>query len=283
MLTRPESRVGVVLHSPDSPEHRYRVRFANGDEESYRRADLQIFKHTDAEIPGAPESTALLRFVQLRCVVGSTAYGLNNESSDIDRRGFYLPPSRLHWGLAKLPEQLETDHEECYWEIEKFIRLALKANPNILECLYSPLIEISTPLASELIGMRSMFLSRHIHRTYNSYVLSQFKKLEQGLRSGHGVRWKHVMHLIRLLLSGVVALREGFVPLRVDEHRERLLAIRRGTVPWEQVEEWRLKLHRDLDAALETTALPDYPDYDRANDFLLRARSHATSEEYNQL
>jgi len=42
------------------------------------------------------------------------------------------------------------------------------------------------------------------------------------------LRWKHVMHLIGLLLSGVVVLNEGFVPLRVEEHREGLLSIRRG-------------------------------------------------------
>ena len=56
----------------------------------------------------------------------------------MDRRGFYLPPAELQWSLAGVPEQLETDQEEVYWEVEKFIRLALKANPNVLECLYSP-------------------------------------------------------------------------------------------------------------------------------------------------
>ena len=179
-----------------------------------------------------------------------------------------------------MPEQLETEHEECYWEIEKFIRLGLKANPNILECLYSPLVETCTPLASELVEMRHIFLSRHIHRTYNSYVLSQFKKLEQDLRNKHGIRWKHVMHLIRLLLSGVAVLRHGFVPLRVDEYRERLLAIRRGEIPWEQVEAWRLGLHKELDHMLTTTRLPEHPDYERANEFLLRARRLAASKEY---
>lgn len=39
--------------------------------------------------------------------------------------------ARLHWGLAGVPEQLESEHEECYWELEKFIRLALKANPGV--------------------------------------------------------------------------------------------------------------------------------------------------------
>ena len=265
-----------MTHAPAALEHAYRVRFADGEEDTYRRTDLQIFKHADAEIPGGPDAQSLHRFVIYRCIVGSTAYGLNHEGSDIDRRGFYLPPADLHWGLAGVPEQLETANEECYWEIEKFIRLGLKANPNILECLYSPLVEHCSPLAAELIAMRSIFLSRHIHRTYNSYVLSQFKKLEQDLRNGHGIRWKHVMHLIRLLLSGVVVLKEGFVSVRVDEHRERLLAIRRGEVLWDEVEQWRLALHRDLDQALETTQLPDHPDYRWANEFLLRARRQAT-------
>lgn len=53
----------------------------------------------------------------------------------MDRRGFYLPPAELEWSLHGIPEQLETDEEEVYWKIEKFIRLALKANPNVLECL----------------------------------------------------------------------------------------------------------------------------------------------------
>lgn len=34
---------------------------------------------------------------------------------------------------------------------------------------------------------------------------------------------------------GVEVLKHGFVPLRVDEYRERLLAIRRGDVPWAEV------------------------------------------------
>jgi len=280
VLTRPRGRVGIVAHAPSAPEHKYRVRFADGPEESFRRADLTIFKHVQAEIPGGPDSTDLYRFVIYRCVVGSSAYGLSHAGSDVDRRGFYLPPSDFEWSLPGVPEQLETENEEAFWEIEKFIRLALKANPNVLECFYSPLVETCTPLAQELIDLRHIFLSQYVHRTYNAYVLSQFKKLEQDLRNHGQIRWKHVMHLIRLLLSGVVVLRQGFVPLRVDEYRERLLAIRRGEVPWEDVELWRLALHRELDQALESTELPEHPDYERANEFLIRARRIAASPEY---
>ena len=282
VLTRPGGPVGVVSHAPSSPEHAYRVRFADGPEESFRRADLSIFKHVQAEIPGTPVSNDLQGFVIYRCIVGSTAYGLSQEGSDIDRRGFYLPPADVEWSLSGVPEQLETDNEEVYWEIEKFIRLARKANPNVLECLYSPLVESCTPLARELIDMRHIFLSQYVHRTYNAYVLSQFKKLEQDLRRQGNVRWKHVMHLIRLLLSGVEVLKNGFVPLRVDEYRDRLLAIRRADVPWDDVERWRLALHKELDEALSATSLPEHPDYQRANDFLIRARRIAASPEFGK-
>ena len=253
---------------------------AEGVEESFERADLSIFKHVQAEVPGGADAHDLYRFVIYRCVVGSTAYGLSQEGSDVDRRGFYLPPADLEWSLAGVPEQLESDNEEVYWEVEKFIRLALKANPNVLECLYSPMVETCTPIAGELLNLRHIFLSQNVHRTYNAYVLSQFKKLEQDLRNHGQIRWKHVMHLIRLLLSGVVVLRQGFVPLRVDEYRDQLLAIRRGDVPWEDVELWRLALHRELDAALQSTSLPEHPDYQRANEFLIRARRIAASPEY---
>jgi hypothetical protein len=282
VLTHPDGFVGVVAHAPAAPEHGYRVRFPDGREQSFRRAELSIFKHVAAEIPGAPDAAELYRFVIYRSIVGSTAYGLSHENSDTDRRGFYLPPADLQWSLAGVPEQLENDNEEVYWELEKFIRLALKANPNVLECLYSPLVETCSPLAQELIDSREIFLSRYVHRTYNSYVLSQFKKIEQDLRNQGQIRWKHVMHLIRLLLSGVEVLRRGFVTLRVDEYRDRLLAIRRGDVAWSDVEDWRLALHKLLDEALASTALPEHPDYKRANAFLIRARRMAASTEYSR-
>ena len=103
-------------------------------------------------------------------MVGSRAFGLNTEESDIDRRGIYLPPAELHWSLYGVPEQLENDAtEEVYWELQKFLILAIKANPNVLECLFTPLVEKTTPLADELLAMRTAFLSRLVYQTYNGY------------------------------------------------------------------------------------------------------------------
>jgi uncharacterized protein len=142
----------------------------------------------------------------------------------------------------------------------------------VLECLYSPLVEICHPIAQELLDIRSIFLSKLIYQTYNSYVLSQFKKMEQDLRNQGSVRPKHAMHLIRLLLSGITILREGFVPVQIDHHRSALLNIKYQQTSWEDVNAWRLQLHDEFDRTFSQTQLPDRPDYGQANAFLLNAR-----------
>lgn len=271
--TLPDGAVGVIVRAPADPAHAYRVRFVDGSEGSLRRDELRILHAVRDTGVGEGEEVDWTRFVFFRCIVGSRAYGLDHDASDVDRRGIYLPPADLQWALYGVPEQFENDEtQEVYWELAKFLKLALKANPGILECLWSPLVEHATELAHELLAMRASFLSKLVYQTYNGYVLSQFKKIEQDVRTRGEVRWKHPMHLIRLLLSGIAILRDGSVPVRVDEHRETLLAIRRGEMPWEEIDAWRLALHREFDEAFRHTTLPDLPDFERANAFLIRAR-----------
>jgi uncharacterized protein len=58
----------------------------------------------------------------------------------------------------------------------------------------------------------------------------------------------------------------------VEEHRDKLLAIRRGDIAWDDVNAWRLELHECFNQAYERTKLSEIPDYQRVNDFLVRAR-----------
>lgn len=271
----PRGAAGVVIQSPSDYWHSYRVRFPDGFETSFKRTELSILSHFKALSAPLAEYN-LFDCVIYRCVIGSRAYGLEHDESDTDRRGVYLPPAELHWSLYGVPEQLDNpETQETYWEIQKFIVLGLKANPNVLECLYSPIVEHASDLAQEMLSMRDSFLSKMVYQTYNGYVMSQFKKLQAELRNRGAIKWKHVMHLIRLLLSGIAVLSDSFVPVRVDEHRDKLLAIKRGEVPFDEIESWRLKLHQDFDAAFKITSLPDRPDYDRANALLLKARRSA--------
>jgi hypothetical protein len=178
--------VAVVLQMPSDIRGEYRVRFPDGAETSLKRSEFQVRKElakTIGTVLGISQAD-LYEFVIYRCIVGSRAYGLDEDSSDVDRRGIYLPPADLEWSLLGVPEQLERQEtQECYWELEKFLRLALRANPNVLECLYTPLIEEVSPLAEELLAMRACFLTKQVYQTYNGYVMSQFKKLSQDLRN----------------------------------------------------------------------------------------------------
>lgn len=275
--------VGVIVQAPTDNSHTYQIRLPDGTEVNLKRHEFSIRKHFQKA--GLQLSQNLLAEFNLfdhviySCVVGSRAYGLDDESSDTDRRGIYLPPADLHWSLYGIPEQIEhKEAQECYWELQKFLVLALKANPNVLECLYTPLVEVATPLAQELLNLRSLFLSQLVYQTYNSYVLSQFKKMEQDLRNVGAIRWKHAMHLIRLLLSGITILREGFVPVRVEDYRDRLLAIKYQQMSWEEVNHWRLSLHQEFDRTFANTQLPERPDYEKANAFLIRARREMVTE-----
>jgi predicted nucleotidyltransferase len=274
----PRGAVGEIIKAPDDGTHSYHVRFPNGFEAALRRHELTIrkqYQHATAQPDNDPLGEYnLYDFVIYRCIVGSRAFGLETDESDTDRRGIYLPPADLQWSLFGVPEQLENETtQECYWELRKFLILALKANPNILECLWTPLVETATPIAMELLAMREGFLSKLVYQTYNGYVMSQFKKLEQDLRNQGAIKWKHAMHLIRLLMSGVSALKEGQVTVNVGTQRELLLSIKHSEMSWEEVNQLRLSLHGEFDAALASTKLPDRPDYEAANAFLIRARS----------
>lgn len=282
-MLHPKGAVGVVVRSPGDPAGSYRVRFLDGVEDTLAKGEIvSLARYKEGRI-GDTEAAAkhanLYDRVIFRCVIGSRAYGLDHSESDTDRRGIYVPPADLHWSLYGVPEQLENDEsQEVYWEIQKFLVLALKANPNVLECLFTPLVELAAPLAEELLAMRTAFLSRMVYQTYNGYVMSQFKRMQAHIRNHGAVKWKHVMHLIRLLISGTTVLREGFVPVRVEEHRERLLAIKRGETPWEDVDQWRRSLHAEFDDAFQRTSLPERPDYEKANQFLLKVRRSAAQE-----
>jgi hypothetical protein len=277
-LVHPRGAVGVVTRTPAVVGENFLVRFPDGFEASLTHEQLEVLKHFKDRLgeSGAgvsPANFELEQFIIYRCVVGSRAYGLDNDESDTDRRGIYLAPADLQWSLFGAPEQFEDNaSQSCYWELQKFLAMALKANPNILECLYSPMVEKVTPLGEELLALRERFLSQMIFQTFNGYAMSQFKKIEQDIRNHGEVRWKHAMHLLRLLLTGAATLRDARVPVCVEAHRERLLAVKSGEMPWAEVDIWRKELHRDFERALAETKLPERPDYEAANRFLVKAR-----------
>ncbi|MEO6182336.1 MAG: nucleotidyltransferase domain-containing protein [Verrucomicrobiota bacterium] len=288
-LVHPRGAVGIVTRTPAVAGEKFIIRFPDGFETSFERSQFEVLKHFKDRLDpvgqaspraegGTPDSGFdLEQFIIYRCVIGSRAYGLDTDASDTDLRGIYLAPAELQWSLFGAPEQFEDNAtQSCYWELQKFLTMALKANPNILECLYSPLVEKATPLGEELLAMRAKFLSQMIFQTFNGYAMSQFKKIEQDIRNSGQIKWKHAMHLLRLLLTGAATLRTGNVPVRIEADRDRLLAVKRGEIAWTELDAWRKELHRDFEHALIETKLPERPDYEAANRFLIKARRSAT-------
>ncbi|MEU8764023.1 nucleotidyltransferase domain-containing protein [Streptomyces sp. NPDC048659] len=211
------------------------------------------------------------------CVMGSRAFGLATEDSDVDRRGVYLAPTPLFWRFEKPPAHVDGPAEEQFsWELERFCELALRSNPNVLECLHSPIVEHVDTVGRELLDLRGAFLSRTAHTSFVRYAQGQGRKLEADVRQYGAPRWKHAMHLLRLLTSCRDLLRSGELRIDVGEaERERLLAVKRGEVPWAEVERRMARLGDEADRALAGSPLPAAPDRARVEDFLTRARASA--------
>jgi hypothetical protein len=115
LLVHPRGAVGVVTRTPASVEEkRFLVRFPDGFEASLSREQFDVLKHFKDRLPGddASQGFDLEQFIIYRCVVGSRAYGLDNDESDSDRRGIYIAPAESassYLGLIHMlvPHRLE--------------------------------------------------------------------------------------------------------------------------------------------------------------------------------
>ena len=212
------------------------------------------------------------------CVVGSRAFGLATDASDTDRRGVFVAPTPLFWRFDKPPTHVTGPADEQFsWELERFCVLALRGNPNLLECLHSPLVEHADATGAELLDLRGAFLSRRVEGTFRGYADQQLGRLEGDIRNHGAPRWKHAMHLLRLLISCRDLLRTGRLTIDVGEQRAPLLAVKRGERTWEEVRAWMRTLHEETDAAAARTPLPPEPDRLRVEDFLVRVRRHSAA------
>jgi hypothetical protein len=279
--------LGEVVQMLDDPDESYIVRFSDGATFTLARRCLVVRRTLmTAELDMlAPDHVTWTDYVFYRVRVGARAYGIDEPDTEEDAvRGVYLPPAELHWSLYKPQEQIEIQRsapngpaEEVYWEVEKFVRLGLAANPAVLETLYSPAVVATSDLGRDLRAIRDAFLSRQIITTFTGYAMSQFRKMVRARERGEEPRPRHAMQLVRLLLSGISALRTGEIDVTAGDHHTELLAIRAGRMSFEETYAWAVALQRQYDAAIHTSVLPDLPNYEAANAFLIRARAHGAT------
>ncbi len=287
--------VGVIEQAPITNDDAYLLDFADGYQVRAKRDDLTVLRSdAPASKLGERELIAYEPHLIYLVTVGSRAYGLADAQSDRDERGIYLPPAAWHWSLQPLPEQIEfkrtADHmildhnikadadDVCWWELEKFVRLALKANPTALEVLYVPERHIlqMDDIGERLWAIRSAFLSQHVYQTYSGYVLSQFRRMKKHVERHEPHRPKHAMHLIRLLHSGIAALEGRGILVDVGEHRDELLRMKHERIEFEAIYQRALALDRQFQEAFSRTDLPERPDVEAVDAFLIWARRQRT-------
>lgn len=113
---------------------------------------------------------------------GSHLYGTATESSDTDLGGIYIAPYTAVTGLGlDYEEELkDTTNDTCYWEIGRFMRLALSSNPTVLEALFVPKDKVMYEhgVISSLKKRRDMFVTKKCFAPFGGYAVSQIKKAQ---------------------------------------------------------------------------------------------------------
>lgn len=113
------------------------------------------------------------------CIAGSTAYGTNTKDSDTDIRGVFLNTKVDVFSLFPAPIQVgDGKHDTVYYELRRFIELALDNNPQILEMLFIPqdCIKVTNTVWQKMLDNRHLFISKKCKATYSGYAFAQIKR-----------------------------------------------------------------------------------------------------------
>jgi len=116
-------------------------------------------------------------------VIGSQAYGLSTGDSDLDTCGVCIPPRRHLLGLTSFEQHVEhaPEQDTVIYTLVKFVQLALKCNPNIIEALYTAPEHILfiNDYGRQLREHRHLFLTKKAGQTFSGYAISQLRRMER--------------------------------------------------------------------------------------------------------
>lgn len=210
--------------------------------------------------------------VLLSGIVGSRAYGLSHAGSDVDRLGMFAAPTVAFFSLAPVSEShvFHDPSDATFHEAGKYLRLLLAANPTAGELLWLSEYEVQHPLGTELVSLRSRFLSAtSVKGSYLSYAVQQYKKIlaEGSVQAPTERMRKHALHMARLINQGYALYTTGEFTVRVenpDWYREFREA---SVVTWQSWFE-----REQVRFATAKSCLQGTPDFDAANAWLRKVR-----------
>ena len=128
--------------------------------------------------------------ILFKCYSGSKLYGTDDENSDTDIKGVFVPDIKdLILGKAPKHYQFTTskqglrntkeDIDECYYSIQYFLELLSKGDTNALDLYFASTnyekVIIDTPEWAELIDNKDKLLTKNM-KAYLGYCKSQSMK-----------------------------------------------------------------------------------------------------------
>lgn len=239
------------------------------------------------------------RNVILLCKAGSEVLGLAQpEESDRDETGVCLEDIKDIAGLSPFEQVVYRTAEDrtgkvgapsepgdidlTIYGLRRYLKLALGGNPNIVNLLYTPASYciVQTDIGAELQRLAPSIVSKHAGRAFLGYLQAQKLRLtgtigqkrvkRPDLVDRYGFDVKYATHLIRLGVQGNQLLAEGRLTLPLPpNHQLYLNNLRTGHYTLNEVLVYAQKLEHSLKLALDKSTLPDKPDYDTVEKWLL--------------
>ncbi len=231
--------------------------------------------------------------VQFETIMGSVAYGVSSDTSDMDVYGWAIPPRDEVFphlrgeiiGFGKPSKRFEVYQEHhiqdadalagkgrsydlTIFGIVKFFALALENNPNVIDSLFTTTecVLHSTRVGNLVRDNRRRFLHKGAWAKFKGYAYSQLHKLaikephgkRAALVAAHGFDTKFAYHVVRLIGEVEQILVEQDIDLQRD--RELLKAIRRGEWTEERLRQWFSAKEAQLEAVYASSTLRATPD-----------------------
>jgi len=132
----------------------------------------------------------------LLIISGSRLYGNNTKESDYDYRGVFIESIKDKIGILSKTEQINSSNvleqfkdiipkfsdDITLYEINRFAKLAIDNNPNIMDILNikfdDPSLLYYNKKGFELLQKSKLFLSSKIKFTFSGYAISQLKRIK---------------------------------------------------------------------------------------------------------
>lgn len=215
--------------------------------------------------------------IVLLVVAGSHGYGLNTEESDLDIRGISMGTLDSILGLESFDVFEDKKTDTVIYSMKRFVELAMKGAPNVLEILFSNpenILYCDEKIGKMLLDNRDMFLSKRVYYSFRGYAKNALKDAEKRLENEPKKADKYAMHYIRLCLE-VIALLNGNDLIDVlKNNRDMLMWIRNGSMRngdkftegfYESVEDFENLLEK----AYQNSSLPDTVDVKKVSRLLV--------------